>query len=148
MEDPARFLVIDAGRRLGKSRAIGHELLPEAALTKQMATWLKEEGKRREFWSVGPNYSDSEKAFRVFGDICKRLEIPFDKPGAYYSLEVVDMVVSLCDVAFIYSATSAAVPERLVGARLSGVHVQEAAKLKEIDWTPMLMPTLADFNGW
>ena len=148
MEDPARFLVIDAGRRLGKSRAIGHELLPEAALTKQMATWLKEEGKRREFWSVGPNYSDSEKPFRVFWDICKRLEIPFDKPGSYYSLEGGDMVVSLWDGAFIYSAKSAAVPERLVGEGLSGVHVEEAAKLKEIVWTQMLMPTLADFNGW
>src|ERR1700759_3025872 len=110
MEDPTRFQTITAGRRLGKSRGIGHEFLPEAAITRKMATWLKDEGKRREFWSVGPNYSDSEKPFRVFWDICKKLEIPMDKPGSYYSLEGGDMTVSLWDGAFLYSAKSAAVP--------------------------------------
>jgi hypothetical protein len=148
MEDPARFLVIDAGRRLGKSRAIGHEFIPEAAITRKMASWLASEGKRREFWTVGPNYSDSEKPFRVFWDACKRLGMPFDKPGSYYSLEGGDMTVSLWDGAFIYSAKSAAVPERLVGEGLSGVHIEEAAKMKEIVWTQMLQPTLSDFDGW
>lgn len=148
MEDPAQFQTITAGRRMGKSRAIGHEFLPEAAITRKMATWLKEEGKRREFWSVGPNYSDSEKPFRVFWDICRKLEIPMDKPGSYFSLEGGDMTISLWQGAFIYSAKSAAVPERLVGEGLSGVHVEEAAKVKEIVWLQMLQPTLADFNGW
>jgi hypothetical protein len=42
MEDPAKYQTITAGRRMGKSRAIGHEFLPEAALTRKMETWLKE----------------------------------------------------------------------------------------------------------
>lgn len=147
-EDPARFLVVDAGRRLGKSYWTGHEFLPEAFRARKMQTWLKAEGKRLEFWSVGPNYSDSEKPFRVFYNKCKALEMPFDKPGTYYSLEGGDMTVSLWDGAFIYSAKSAAVPERLVGEGLSGVHIEEAAKMKEITWTQMIMPTLGDFHGW
>ena len=147
-EDPAKRLVATAGRRLGKSNWIGHEFMPEAFRARKMATWLKTEGKRLEFWSVGPNYSDSEKPFRVFYNKCKALGMPFDKPGTYYSLEGGDMVVSLWDGAFIYSAKSAAVPERLVGEGLSGVHVEEAAKMKEIVWTQMLMPALSDFNGW
>jgi hypothetical protein len=106
------------------------------------------DGKRREFWTVGPNYSDAEKPFRVFWDKCRALGIPFDKPGSYYSLEGGDMTVSCWDGAFIYSAKSAAIPERLVGEGLSGVHMEEAAKQKEIVWLQMIQPTLGDFKGW
>ena len=148
MEDIARYLVIDAGRRLGKSYGIGHEFIPEAFRARKMASYLRSEGKRLEFWSVGPNYSDSEKPFRIFYNKCKALGMPFDKPGTYYSLEAGDMTVSLWDGAFIYSAKSAAVPERLVGEGLAGVHIEEAAKMKEIVWTQMIMPTLSDFDGW
>ena len=147
-EDEARFLMACCGRRLGKSRWVAHEFLPEAFRARKMANWLKAEGKRLEYWSVGPNYSDSEKPFRVFYDKCKALDMPFDKPGTYYSLESGNMTVSLWDGAFIYSAKSAAVPERLVGEGLAGVHIEEAAKMKEIVWLQMVEPTLGDFKGW
>jgi hypothetical protein len=58
------------------------------------------------------------------------------------------MTVSFWNGSFIYSAKSAAVPERLVGEGLSGVHMEEAAKMKEIVWTQMIQPTLSDFDGW
>lgn len=147
-EDEARFQTVDAGRRMGKSRWVAHEFLPHAFRARKMATWLKDEGKRLEYWSVGPNYSDSEKPFRVFYDKCKALGMPFDKPGSYYSLEGGNMVVSLWEGAFIYRGMSAAIPERLVGEGLSGVHLEEAAKLKEIVWQQMIEPTLGDFDGW
>lgn len=133
---------------MGKSNWVGKEFVPEAFRARKMASWLEVEGKRLEFWSVGPQYSDSEKPFRVFYNTCKALELPFDKPGTYYSLEGGDMTVSLWDGAFIYSAKSAQHPESLVGEGLAGVHIEEAAKLKEVVWTQMLMPTLSDFNGW
>ena len=44
---------------------------------------LKDDRKRREFWIVGPNYTDSEKEFRVLYNQLTRLEVPFDKPGTY-----------------------------------------------------------------
>ena len=80
MEHNARMKAITAGRRFGKSYIGGNELIPEAMLTKNLATTLKSNGHRREFWIVGPEYSDSEKEFRVFYNQCKRLEMPFDKP--------------------------------------------------------------------
>lgn len=147
-EDEARFQMVDAGRRMGKSYWIAHEFMPHVFRARKMANWLKDEGKRLEYWSVGPNYSDSEKPFRVFYNKCKALGMPFDKPGTYYSLEGGNMVVSLWEGAFIYRGMSAAVPERLVGEGLSGVHLEEAAKLKEIVWQQMIMPTLGDFDGW
>ena len=148
MEDPARFLTCTCGRRFGKSNAIAHEFIPECLKAKTEATTLEANGQRREFWTVGPNYSDAEKPFRVFWDKCRALGIPFDKPGSYYSLEGGDMTVSCWDGKFIYSAKSAAVPERLVGEGLSGVHMEEAAKMKEIVWLQMIQPTLGDFKGW
>ncbi|AZS12542.1 terminase [Mycobacterium phage DrLupo] len=148
MEDDAQYLCATCGRRMGKSHAVAHEFIPEALITKEMATTLLEEGKRREFWTVGPNYSDAEKPFRVFWNKCRALGIPFDKPGTYFDIKGGDMTVSLWDGAFIYSAKSSAVPERLVGEGLAGVHMEEAAKQKEVVWKQMIMPSLMDFGGW
>jgi hypothetical protein len=147
-ESEARFKALCAGRRFGKSRLGGNELIPEAFITRGMANQLKLDGKRREFWAVGPAYSDSEKEFRVFYNQCKRLEMPFDRPGTYYSLATGDMTISLWDGAFIFSAKSTQYPDRLVGEGLSGVIMCEAARQKERIWLEMIRPTLADFGGW
>lgn len=149
MEDPAQYLCATCGRRMGKTSATGNEFLPEAVVTKLIATTLLDEGRRREFWSVGPTYSDAEKPFRVFWNKCKALGIEFDKPGSYYSPGTSSpMVVSLWDGAFIYQAKSATNPDTLVGEALSGVHMEEAAKQKEVVWKQMVMPSLGDFGGW
>ena len=148
MEDPSRMKVLPCGRRLGKSNMEAHELLPYAFLARKRASWLKSEGKRMEYWIVGPEYADSEKAFRVFYDKCSKLGLPFDKPGTYYSAQTGDMVVSLWNGAFILQAKSENRPNSLVGEALSGVILDEAAKMKQITWDQLLRPTLADFGGW
>jgi hypothetical protein len=112
--------------------------------TTETGTWLA----RRNGTVYFTGNSDSEKPFRIFYNKCKALGMPFDKPGTYYSLESGDMTVSLWEGAFIYTAKSAAIPERLVGEGLAGCHIEEAAKMKEIVWTQMLMPTLGDQKGW
>jgi hypothetical protein len=144
----ARHRVVDAGRRTGKSVIGGHELTPEALLTKAIAPQLMEQGQRREFWIVGPEYSDSEKEFRVVYNDLKRMEAPFDKPGTYNNPESGDMHISLWDGAFKVAAMSAKYPSTLVGEGLSGVVMAEAAKLKRSVWTKYIRPTLADFRGW
>lgn len=148
LESPARNRVVAAGRRFGKSDLGGHELVPEALVTKTMAADLVEQGKRREFWIVGPEYSDSEKEFRVAYNNLKRLEVPFDRPGTYNDPLSGNMHISLWGGAFQIHGKSAKHPETLVGEGLSGVILSEAAKLKEIVWNKFLRPTLADFNGW
>jgi hypothetical protein len=144
----ARHRVGSCGRRFGKSVVGGHELTPEALLTYHMRDELAAKGIRREFWIVGPEYSDSEKEFRVFWNDINKLGLPLDRPGSYNNPESGDMVVSLWDGLFKVHAKSAKYPQTLVGEGLSGVILAEAAKLKESVWSKYIRPTLADFKGW
>lgn len=144
----ARMKVVTAGRRFGKSEIGGHELTVEALATHGMVPLLEESGHRREFWIVGPEYSDSEKEFRKLWDDLKRLDAPLDHPGSYNNPHNGDMSVSLFDGKFQVHAKSAKYPETLVGEGLSGVIMAEAAKVKERVWSKFIRPTLADFRGW
>lgn len=149
----ARHRCACCGRRFGKSVVGGATLLDEVTYTRFLQNELTDLGRRREFWIVGPEYSDSEKEFRVLWDTVKRLEIPMDKPGSYYTPEGGPMVVSLFGGRFICHAKSAKYPSTLVGEGLCGVVMAEAAKLKELVWTKYLRPALADAHlsygrGW
>lgn len=148
VSEPARNRVVAAGRRFGKSDIGGHELVPEALFTFNQRSALKMEGKRREFWIVGPEYSDAEKEFRVCYNSLVKLEVPFDKPGTYYDAIGGNMHISLWDGTFQVHAKSAKHPEQLVGEGLHGVILSEAAKLKPSVWFKYIRPTLADYEGW
>lgn len=143
-----RHRVAAMGRRTGKSIAGGHELSVEALYAATVQHELEDQGIRREFWIVGPEYSDSEKEFRVVYNDLKRLEVPFDHPGTYNNPENGDMHISLWDGSFQVHAKSAKYPATLVGEGLHGVIMAEAAKMKEVVWTKYIRPTLADFRGW
>lgn len=143
-----RHRVAACGRRFGKSVVGGNELVPEALLTYTMRNYLEEEGKRREFWIVGPEYSDSEKEFRVLYNQLSKLKVPFDRPGTYNNPESGDLAISLWGGRYIVHAKSAKYPATLVGEGLAGVILAEAAKLKEVVWTKYIRPTLADTRGW
>lgn len=122
--------------------------MPEAILTFGMQESLRQRKKRREFWIVGPEYSDAEKEFRVLYNELAALEMPFDKPGTYNNPLSGDMHISMFRGSFQVHAKSAKYPETLVGEGLSGVIMAEAAKLKERVWVKYVRPTLADFKGW
>jgi hypothetical protein len=145
---PARHRVAACGRRFGKSTLGGNELVPEALLTYTMRRQLEDEARRREFWIVGPEYSDSEKEFRVVFNALKKLEVPFDRPGTYNNPESGDLAISLWNGIYKVHAKSAKYPGTLVGEGLAGVILAEAAKLKELVWVKYLRPTLADVKGW
>jgi hypothetical protein len=142
----ARNRLNTAGRRAGKSRCNGNELMPRAIEAYHLRRRLEQLDIRYEAWIVGPNYTDSEKIFRVFYNACRRLSMPFDRPGTYYNPKG-DMTVSLWDGRFICSARSAAHPESLVGEGLHFAVMTEAAKMKEAAWERFIRPTLADFIG-
>jgi hypothetical protein len=148
LESRARHRVWCAGRRTGKSDLGGNSLLPEAFYTKSVANdWLKL-GKRREFWIVGPEYSDSEKEFRVIYNRLKSLQVPFDRPGTYYDPIGHNMHISLWEGAFQVHAHSAKYPDHLVGEALCGVLMVEAAKAKPSIWHKYIRPMLNDYKGW
>jgi hypothetical protein len=147
-KSPARHRVCSCGRRFGKSFIGGHELTCEALKTRILLPQLESSERRREFWIVGPNYTDAEKEFRVLYNDLSRLGAPFDKPGTYNNPHDGDMQISMFNGKFIVMAKSAQYPERLVGEGLNGVIMAEAAKQKERTWTKYIRPMLADFNGW
>lgn len=150
IESRARNRVISAGRRFGKSEIGGHKLVQEAMTTRLVKSALEDLGKRREFWIVGPTYTDSEKEFRVMYNRLTRMGVAeyFDRPGTYNDPLGGNMHISLWGGRFQVHAKSAKHPDSLVGEGLSGAIFAEAAKLKEVIYTKYIRPTLADFNGW
>lgn len=148
--DDRRNRVVAAGRRFGKSEIGGHKLVQESLNTRLVKSMLEDLGKRREFWIVGPSYTDSEKEFRITWNELKRmgLEDYFDKPGSYNDPIAGNMHLSMWEGRFQVHAKSERHPESLVGEGLSGVILAEAAKLKERTYSKLIRPTLADFNGW
>lgn len=143
-----RFCVVCAGRRTGKSTAGGHALLPHVYESYFKREELDPHGKRMEYWIVGPEYSDSEKEFRVLWNDVKKLGFPIDKPGSYNNPLQGDMHLSLWGGRFLVSAKSAKYPDNLVGEGLHGVILAEAAKLKPSIWFKYIRPMLADYRAW
>jgi hypothetical protein len=146
--NPTRNQVVSFGRRAGKSQTGGHKLVPEYLRAYLELDELRSRGIRREYWIVGPTYSDAEKEFRVAWNALEGLGITFDRPGSYNNPESGQMRISALGGRFIIHAKSAQYPQTLVGEGLSGVVFSEAAKLKPSVWVKYLRPTLADFGGW
>jgi hypothetical protein len=144
----SRNKVFAGGRRVGKSQTGGQKLVPYAFSALAERDWLEDNQKRREYWIVGPEYSDAEKEFRVVWNSLRRLGVDFDAPGSYNNVLTGEMHISLWGGIFQVHAKSAKYPNTLVGEGVSGIVVSEAAKLKPTVWPKMLRPTLADFVGW
>lgn len=145
-----RNRVVAAGRRFGKSEIGGHKLFQEALNTRLVKSKLDDLGKRREFWIVGPGYTDSEKEFRVLWNTLERMGFKeyFDRPGSYNNPHVGEMHLSMWGGRFMVQAKSEKYPDSLVGEGLSGVVLAEAAKLKRNTYYKLVRPTLADYAGW
>ena len=145
-----RNRVVSAGRRFGKSEIGGHKLCHEALNTRLVKSQLQDLKKRREYWIVGPSYTDSEKEFRVLWNELSALGLKdyFDRPGSYNNPTNQDMHISLWNGTFQAHAKSEKHPDGLVGEGLSGVILAEAAKLKASTYNKLIAPTLADFYGW
>lgn len=146
--DPRRQRLLSAGRRAGKSQVGGYALVAEAFRAQGELAELRSRNLRREYWIVGPEYSDAEKEFRVAWDALTLLGFPMDKPGSYNNPLSGEMRISMFNGRFIVWAKSAKYPGTLVGEGLSGVVFSEAAKLKPSIYNKFIRPTLADFGGW
>lgn len=143
-----RFRVVCAGRRTGKSTQGGHELTGHAYEAYLMKHHLDRFTNRREYWIVGPEYSDAEKEFRVLYSDLEKMGFPFDHPGTYYDANGGNMHISLFEGRFQVHAKSAKYPGTLVGEGLNGVILAEAAKLKPAVWPKYIRPMLVDTRGW
>ena len=86
----ARHRIVSAGRRFGKSQVGGNRLIKDCLDTRLVQSRLKDLKKRREYWIVGPSYTDSEKEYRV-GDIVQ-LQLGYFSTMRAFTSEYVEKV--------------------------------------------------------
>jgi len=123
---PARFRVVDAGRRFGKTRLGVNECLDVAA-----------QGKRA--WWITPSYKMSEVGWRPLKRIANRI------PGA--KVRAADRMVQIPPYGGEVWVRSADDPQSLRGEGLHFVVFDEHAYISPTAWTEAIRPALADTNG-
>ncbi len=121
----ARFKVLSAGRRWGKTRLGVNECLDAAA-----------QGGRA--WWVSPSYKTSEVGWRPLRQIARKL------PGA--EIRLVDRMVTLPGGGFV-AVRSADNPDSLRGEGLDYVVMDECAFMQKEAWTEAIRPSLSDRQG-
>lgn len=131
-ESPARFKVLVAGARFGKSLAAAREVL----------AWLAIPGSRG--WIVAPSYRLGEKEFRylaadvrtLFGGAAKITDGGIHRPSA--------IIVSEGGEAHVLSAAN---PESLLGEELDWVVLSEASRMDGEVWPRFLRARLSTRLG-
>ncbi|MDD5503605.1 MAG: terminase family protein [Candidatus Thermoplasmatota archaeon] len=121
----ARFKVLSAGRRWGKTRLGVNECLDAAA-----------QGGRA--WWVSPSYKTSEVGWRPLRQIARKI------PGA--EIRLVDRVVNFPGGGFV-AIRSADNPDSLRGEGLDFVVMDECAFMQKEAWTEAIRPALSDRQG-
>jgi len=121
----ARFKVLSAGRRWGKTRLGVNECLDVAA-----------QGGRA--WWVSPSYKTSEVGWRPLRQIVCKI------PGA--EIRLVDRVVNFPGGGFV-AVRSADNPDSLRGEGLDFVVMDECAFMQKEAWTEAIRPALSDRQG-
>lgn len=124
-ESPARFKVLVAGRRWGKSRLSGVLSLATAA-------------KRGRVWWVAPSYPQAATAWRELKTLAE--------PIPHRTVREDARRIALPGGGEI-TVKSADAPNSMLGEGLDLVVLDEAAYLDEDVWTRVLRPTLSDRRG-
>ena len=127
-DDPARWKILCAGRRFGKSR-LGVQLCLEPAL----------DGGR--VWWVAPTFAIARVGWRDV--VAAASEFPKE---AGVNIKIGDMEVTFPSGGSI-SVKSADNPQRLRGEGLNYLVMDEAAFVREETWTEVLRPTLTENKG-
>lgn len=124
LADPARFKVITAGRRWGKTRLGAVMCLAEAV-------------RGGAAWWVAPSYPVAAIGWRLLQQLARQT------PGAV--VRQVDRIIEIGGGSI--QVKSADKPDGLRGAGLDFVVMDECAFVKEDAWTEALRPALADRKG-
>ena len=121
----ARFRVLSAGRRWGKTRLGVNECLDAAS-------------KGGRAWWVSPSYKTSEVGWRPLRQIARKI------PNA--EVRLVDRMVTLPGGGFV-AVRSADNPDSLRGEGLDYVVMDECAFMQREAWTEAIRPSLSDRLG-
>jgi len=133
-ESRARFRVMAAGTRFGKSYAAAKEICPRLLLPGEQG------------WIVGPTYRLGEKEFRyVWEDLVINLKLPTAR--ANNNLNLGDMYIEFPWGAWV-RVMSAEKPANLLGEELDFVVLAEGSQIKEQVWTRYLRGRLVSRRGF
>lgn len=126
--DPARFKVLNWGRRTGKSTLGINETLKRALL------------KQGRYWIVSPTYKQSKNIYwrGLVNQIPKQL---------IHKRNESELILELINGAFI-ELKGADQPDSLRGAGIEGVILDEYAFMKPDVWEEIIRPMLLDSKGW
>ena len=136
-KDPARFKVVCAGRRWGKS------VLSRLMIMK----WaLNDPGL---YWIVTPTYTQGQKIHFMQGfipEISAFAKVDKDFKKVKFNRGTLSLTLPNGSVIQVMSAEN---PDRLVGVKLKGLVIDEIAKLRNWDWLwkEALRPTLTDYEA-
>lgn len=149
----ARFLVVCAGRRSGKSYAIAREFVRRVMEDLRASEERGEEWKkprrlgedttpRLHYWIVAPTYALCtavlREIFKILGGDGGDMIIKWDKGNKRFWIRGGALV----------ELKSAEYPKRLVSVGLDGLLVDEAARIKPEVWRENLSATMGDKTGW
>jgi hypothetical protein len=138
----ARFRVAPNGRRFGKTMMGSYEIEPRAWLPSRHITGGPQLG-----WIVGPQYSDTEKEFKIVYDDFRKIGI--DKEAIKFQNNADNGSFHIkTSWGFELLGKSAKHPESLVGEGLDFVLMVEAGRHKRATWGQYIRPTLSDKKGW
>lgn len=144
-QNPTRFKVVRCGRRWGKTMFGGHEMAVKPLVP---SPFLKRRGiiAPSMGWVVGPNYTDTEKEFRIIYDDLRKLGLDRSSIRFVNNAASGDMHLKLENGAEIVGK-SAQHPEKLVGEGLDWVMMVEAGRHHRRTWSEYLRPALSDKRG-
>lgn len=121
--------MVDGGRRIGKSKLGGHEIIAQAVIPESY------------IWIVGPTMDLAEKEFRVAWEYIVNKElIPVRRKSER------ELFMQLSNGTQI-ECRSEENPDQLIGEGLDLIVCAEAARLKHRTWDQYLRPALADRRG-
>jgi hypothetical protein len=98
-------------------------------------------------WIIGPEYSDSEKEFRIVYDTFKKLGIDTISSKFLSNAENGNMHIKT-NWGFDLQCRSAHHPDSLVGEGLDFVLLAEGGRHKRKTWGDYVRPALSDKRGW
>ena len=137
-QDPARFKVVAAGRRWGKTHKACVFVITEALKTETTVNGRKVDLTPFEVWYVAPTY---DMAKDIFWGLLKSMA------GELITKTWENEGKALFANGRTIQIKGSDRPDRLRGVGLSALVMDEYADMKPQTWTEILRPTLADISG-
>lgn len=135
LDSPARFKVLNAGRRFGKTMVGAKSIVDRARRSKD-----------RTIWWVAPTYRIVK---RGYSEVLKQLpkELLTHEPPPDTNFDAGRSVILKLKNGNRIEFYSATMPESMLGASVDYVIVDEAATMKPNIWQQIIRPTLMDRHG-